>query len=123
MAGGSQIIINEDGIKIITPAKFEAKAGQHLFENGQKVSAQLPSLPVPDQPYVLQYLVKDKKNIPLANKPYFIIDEDGNLQKGITNNQGFMSLKTTAESKNIVSRVVVNEIEEAQDANENVEEE
>jgi uncharacterized protein (DUF2345 family) len=122
MAGGSQIIISKEGIKIITPAKFEAKAGQHLFENGQKVSAQLPSLPVPDQPYVLQYLVKDKKNIPLANKPYFIIDEDGNLQKGTTNNQGFMSLKTTAESKNIVSRVMANEIEEAQDANENVEE-
>ncbi len=30
MAGGSQIIINKDGIKIITPARFEAKAGQHL---------------------------------------------------------------------------------------------
>ena len=31
MAGGSQIIINKNGITFITPAKFEAKAGQHLF--------------------------------------------------------------------------------------------
>ena len=29
MAGGSQIIINKDGMTINTPAKFEAKAGQH----------------------------------------------------------------------------------------------
>ena len=38
MAGGSQIIINKDGIKIITPARFEAKAGQHLFKSGAKIN-------------------------------------------------------------------------------------
>lgn len=31
MAGGSQIIINKNGITLITPSKFEAKAGQHLL--------------------------------------------------------------------------------------------
>ncbi len=50
MAGGSQIIINTDGITFITPAKFEAKAGQHKFVTGQKVSVQLPRLAVADQP-------------------------------------------------------------------------
>ena len=35
MAGGSQIIINKNGITLITPAKFEAKAGQHLFKGGK----------------------------------------------------------------------------------------
>lgn len=45
MAGGSQIIINKDGIKIITPAKFEVKAGQHKFEGGQKVVTTLPNMP------------------------------------------------------------------------------
>ena len=44
MAGGSQIIINENGITIITPAKFEAKAGQHLFEGGEHVLSALPKL-------------------------------------------------------------------------------
>ena len=34
MAGGSQIIINKDGITILTPRKFEAKAGQHIFKGG-----------------------------------------------------------------------------------------
>ena len=32
MAGGSQIIINKNGITFITPGKLEAKAGQHLFK-------------------------------------------------------------------------------------------
>ena len=38
MAGGSQIIINKNGITFITPEKFEAKAGQHLF-NGASVAS------------------------------------------------------------------------------------
>jgi len=49
MAGGSQIIINKDGIKIITPAKFEAKAGQHLFKSGTKINYELPLLPDANQ--------------------------------------------------------------------------
>lgn len=38
MAGGSQIIINANGITIITPAKFEAKAGQHIFTEASVAS-------------------------------------------------------------------------------------
>lgn len=45
MAGGSQIIINKDGITIITPAKFESHAGQHLFQSGEKVEVDFPNLP------------------------------------------------------------------------------
>ena len=51
MAGGSQIIINSDGIKIITPAKFEAKAGQHLFESGEKVVTPQTVLPTAPDSY------------------------------------------------------------------------
>nr|WP_043971951.1 hypothetical protein [Acinetobacter colistiniresistens] len=116
MAGGSQIIINKDGITFITPAKFEAKAGQHKFVAGQKVSVQLPRLAVVDQPYILQYLVKNKDNIPLANKPYLLIDQAGNLQKGITSAEGLMKLTTTSSAQNLITHVMVNEIEEAQEA-------
>lgn len=34
MAGGSQIIIDKNGITLITPGKMESKAGQHQFKNG-----------------------------------------------------------------------------------------
>lgn len=39
MAGGSQIIINKDGITIITPAKFESRAGQHLLKVVKKLKS------------------------------------------------------------------------------------
>ncbi len=43
MAGGSQIIINKNGITFIIPSKFESKAGQHLFKSGEKVNVVLPN--------------------------------------------------------------------------------
>ena len=46
MAGGSQIIINKNGITFITPAKFEAKAGQHKFVGGESVKSEVPMLPL-----------------------------------------------------------------------------
>lgn len=95
-----------------------------MFNNNfLSFTTKLPILPVPNQPYVLQYLVKNKDDIPLSNKTYFIFDQDENLQKGTTDSQGFMSLKTAAEAQNIVTRVMVNEIEEAQNAYDEVEEE
>ena len=36
-AGGSQIKINSKGVFVSTSAKFEAKAGQHCFEGGEKI--------------------------------------------------------------------------------------
>lgn len=117
MAGGSQIIINKDGITITTPRKFEAKAGQHIFKAGENIPPKLPILPDAENPYILQYLVKNKENQPVANRPYFIINEDGELQKGVTDHEGFMTLNTTPSTQNIVTRVMLEDIEEAQDAN------
>lgn len=36
MAGGSRIVISDDGITISTGGKIIYKAGQHNFEGGQK---------------------------------------------------------------------------------------
>lgn len=58
MAGGSQVIINKNGITFITPAKFEVKAGQHLFQSG----AQAPILKnVLPEPICIECLVKAAK--------------------------------------------------------------
>jgi type VI secretion system secreted protein VgrG len=76
----------------------------------------VPILPEMDNPYILQYLVKNKDNQVLVNKPYLIIDENGNIQKGITDSKGFMTLKKTSSAQIIAARVMVNEIEEAEDA-------
>ncbi|ENV03903.1 MULTISPECIES: hypothetical protein [Acinetobacter] len=58
MAGGSQIIINKSGITVITPSKFEVKAGQHRFKPGAQV--QMPQIALP-QPICIECLVKAAK--------------------------------------------------------------
>lgn len=58
MAGGSQIIINKSGITVITPSKFEVKAGQHLFKSGAQV--QMPQIALP-QPICVECLMKAAK--------------------------------------------------------------
>lgn len=114
-AGGSQIKLNGSGIFPVTSGKFEAKAGQHLFIDGATISPQMPVLPEMDNPYILQYLVKNKENQALMKRPYLLIDESGNIQKGVTDRNGFMNLKTTASAQSLTTRVMVNEIEEAEE--------
>lgn len=46
MAGGSRILINDQGITISTGGKVLFQAGQHKFESGQRVKAEIPQLPV-----------------------------------------------------------------------------
>ena len=46
MAGGSRIVINDQGITISTGGKILYQAGQHKFESGQQVKAEIPSLPI-----------------------------------------------------------------------------
>ena len=113
MAGGSQIIISSDSITIKTPREFKVFAGQHQFKSGAKVNTTLPLLPDAQNPYVLQYLVKNKENKVMANKPYLVFDEDGNIQKGKTDQNGFMKLKTSSSEQKVTTRVMMNEIEVA----------
>lgn len=89
MAGGSQIIINQDGIKIITPAKFEAKAGQHLFNGGANVQPNLPSLPVFEpkpQDLFLEYFHAD--GTPAKGSKYTVTLSDGSKRTGFLDEKG-----------------------------------
>ena len=49
MAGGSRIIISDEGITISTGGQILYKAQQHKFEGGQRVKAKIPSLPIVNQ--------------------------------------------------------------------------
>ncbi|WPE80041.1 type VI secretion system Vgr family protein [Acinetobacter baumannii] len=112
-AGGSQIKLNGSGIFPVTSGKFEVKAGQHLFMGGAAISPKIPVLPEMDNPFILQYLVKNKEGQVMTDKPYLLFDEDGNIQKGKTDENGFMKLKTASSAQKIATRVMMNEIEQA----------
>lgn len=100
MTAGSQIIINQDGITIITPAKFEAKAGQHLFENGVKVTTRIPHLPE-GTAYNLKYLFTDDNGVPYKNTSYTAIYPNGSEIKGVTDKDGYSSTFFSSEEKEI----------------------
>ncbi|EOR06061.1 hypothetical protein F896_02519 [Acinetobacter genomosp. 15BJ] len=112
-AGGSQIKLNGSGIFPVTSGKFEVKAGQHLFMGGAKVNTVISALPDVENPYVLQYLVKNKESQVMADKPYILFDEEGNVQKGKTDQKGFMKLKTSPSAQQITTLVMMSEIEQA----------
>lgn len=89
MAGGSQIIINANGITIITPAKFEAKAGQHKFLGGAKSNLILPSLPkIIEQPYSAAITFLDETKQPMINYNYRLVAENGLEVSGVTDEFG-----------------------------------
>ena len=100
MAGGSQVIINKAGITFITPAKFEAKAGQHLFKNGEKIDSKLPFLPEGTN-YNLRYLFTDDEGKPYRNIAYTATYPNGAEVKGITDKEGYSSTFFSSEEKSI----------------------
>lgn len=89
-AGGSQVRISAKGIEVITGAKFEAKAGQHVFSGGSGVSSSLPALPVlnlPPKHIELNYVYDDLK--PVAHTAYKLIFPDGTCQEGVLGAEGY----------------------------------
>ncbi|MDF2535320.1 MAG: type secretion system protein [Bacillales bacterium] len=114
-AGGSQVKITSSGIFMTTSGKFEVKAGQHLFMGGGSANSSLPQLPEADNPFVLQYLVKNKENQVMSGKPYIFLDDEGNIHRGTTDKDGFMKLKTTSASQSVTTRIMMNEIEQAEE--------
>lgn len=63
----------------------------------------------------MQYLVKNNEDKPIKNKHYILFDVDGNTLTGVTDKNGFMKLTFTPSSQALVARVVVNDIEYAED--------
>ncbi len=86
MAGGSQIIINKNGITVITPGKFEAKAGQHLFKSGAEVGVNIKGLPA-YEPYNEKFQMLLPSGEPFKSADYKISNGSDELT-AIADNKG-----------------------------------
>lgn len=113
--GSSKLTLNGAGILGETDRLFEVNAGQHKFKDGTKIENTQFALPDLNNPYILQYQVKNKDDQALSDKKYIVIDEDGNVYSGVTDQKGLMKLKTAPTSQTIVARVMVKDIEDAQE--------
>jgi type VI secretion system secreted protein VgrG len=87
-AGGSQIRISAKGIEVITGAKFEAKAGQHVFSSGEKADISVPALPTFENKNWIAIEHLDADNLPFANLGYKIFFENNQVIEGKLDEQG-----------------------------------
>ncbi|WP_151764232.1 DUF2345 domain-containing protein, partial [Acinetobacter soli] len=95
---GSQLKLNDSGVFSTTGGKFEVKAGQHIFEGGEKVT--VPEMSFNDSPCYLTYRVTDTQGKPLKDKHYVMYLADGSVKKGKTNGLGETeSVKTSGPQK------------------------
>ncbi|AMW79735.1 hypothetical protein AMD27_13075 [Acinetobacter sp. TGL-Y2] len=91
MAGGSQIIINKNGITVITPGKFEAKAGQHLFKSGEHTNYELPILPSVkeiDRKSMRFDLSQLDSLSDFSNTKYRVYKNNGSFHEGLLDSRG-----------------------------------
>ena len=94
-ASGSQLKINSGGVFTTTGAKFEAKAGQHVFSGGKKVINDIPFLPTPSNGgYILEFDVRHKIDNELLESAatFSLIDSKGNVRTGDVPKDGIVRI-------------------------------
>lgn len=111
MAGGSRIVISDDGITILTNGKILYQAGQHKFEGGQKIISPEIQLPVlgENNQHNLRYLLKDKEDIPFAYHKYIAFMPNGDKVEGLTDENGYTRLFNTVRPEDISIHLYNNE--------------
>lgn len=84
-AAGSRIEISAAGIIVTTAHKFEAKAGQHVFLDGQQVNLELPVLASFENKNWIALELLDAYGAPYADIPYKIHFENNQIIQGRLN--------------------------------------
>lgn len=99
-AGGSQLIVNGNGVFIKTGGKFEVKSGQHVFTSGEKVSYEVPELPKIG-PYAVDFLFLSLAGTEIENAKIQMYEPDKKeiIWEDLTNSTGKSSLSVQEESK------------------------
>ena len=103
MAGGSRIVINDQGVTISTGGKVIFKASQHNFESGESVPTPKVSLPVvgDSNHYTLRYLLQDADKHIYANEKYIAFMPNGEVIEGYTDSKGYTEVFNSVQSEKI----------------------
>lgn len=101
MAGGSRIVISDDGITISTGGKIVYQAGQHKFEGGQKVVSPMTVLPTAPNDYSRKFFIPTsvesvESNIRVGNPTHIL-----GLRSGDHKPLFYENIKSNNSAKNI----------------------
>lgn len=99
MAGGSQLVIDNQGITITTNGEIVFKAGQHLFQSGVEVGVDPRGLPA-YEPYNEKFKMLLPSGGAMANIDYKISSDEHNFA-AVSDQKGFSKRVNTAEEKNL----------------------
>ena len=100
-ASGSQLKINSGGVFSTTGAKFEAKAGQHVFSGGMKVEYELPQLMNDIKKFSRKFKLLDSQQNVLVNTIYCVVKKNGELIHGKSDKYGYTRRIHTLESEQL----------------------
>lgn len=88
MVAGLEIKINEHGIFITTPKTFQVKSNEKVIMEGEYIPYEVPVLPQEGECY-LHFVGTDTNSTPLANRPYVIFDDYGEIiSEGVLDENG-----------------------------------
>lgn len=99
MAGGSQIVINGQGVTVTTNGKVIFKAGQHIFEGGEQIPIPKFSLPTSETLYSnkIDYISSSEQGSSCLNNDVFCFVVDKLTGALITSNNIGNSKMMTSE--------------------------
>lgn len=111
MAGSSQIVINDEGITVITNGKIIFKAGQHIFERGERIISPVIQLPIfgDTNKYNIRYLMKDNEGNIFSNYRYVAFLQNGHSVEGHTDENGYTDFFETIQPEDVAIHLFKNE--------------
>ncbi len=100
-AGGSQLLINQQGVFVNTDRYFKVQSGQHVFMSGMKVNFEVPELPGIG-PYAVNFLFSSLAGTGIENAKIEMYEPENKkiIWEGKTDLQGISELSINEESKN-----------------------
>ena len=99
MAGGSRIVISDEGITISTGGKILYKAQQHKFERGVEVGVDLRGLPSLEL-YNEKFKILSPSGEVMSNLAYKVSNSDHNFT-ALTDNKGLSKRVNTSSEQDI----------------------
>ena len=99
MAGGSRIVISDEGITISTGGQILYKAQQHKFQSGAEVGVDLRGLPS-YEPYNEKFKLLSPSGEVMSNLAYQISNVDQNFT-ATTDNKGLSKRVNTESEENL----------------------
>lgn len=102
--GGSYITLDGNAIEVGTVGDFRTRAGHYDRQTRAQNKPEMSPLPhaIDDGSHNVRYLCADDHGVPMLNTQYKAFLADGSVVEGVTDNEGYTKLFTSAQAQDIL---------------------